>query len=139
MSLDLMKKNKAIPFEEDANGKIKVCFSDSSNKKSIDSIKMLLLNKGLVMEKYITFESNIEKVLRNIEGLAGQSINPNSEITGLIDSIIKTGMEKRASDIHIEPLDDSIRVRYRIDGELISVANIEKSKQTQLIGRIKAI
>ena len=48
-------------------------------------------------------------------------------------------MEKRASDIHIEPEEDSVRVRYRIDGELVTTAVIEKEKQTQLIGRLKAI
>lgn len=48
-------------------------------------------------------------------------------------------MEKRASDIHIEPEENSIRVRYRIDGELVTAATIEKDKQAQLIGRLKAI
>ena len=139
MSLDLMKKNKAIPFGEEAGGRVKVCFSDTSNRRAIDSVKMLLLNKGLVMEKYITFESNIEKILVNIEGHAGQNINPNSEITGLIDSIIKTGMEKRASDIHFEPLQDKVRIRYRIDGQLITAVTLDKDKQSQIIGRLKAI
>ena len=35
-------------------------------------------------------------------------------------------MAKRASDIHVEPLEDSIRVRYRIDGRLFTVAKIDK-------------
>ena len=48
-------------------------------------------------------------------------------------------MDKRASDIHIEPMETSIRVRYRIDGDLVTVASIEKSKQSQLVGRLKAI
>ena len=56
-----------------------------------------------------------------------------------MDSIIKTGMERRASDIHIEPMKDKVRVRYRIDGELFTAANIEKDKQSQIIGRLKAI
>ena len=48
-------------------------------------------------------------------------------------------MEKRASDIHIEPMQDGMRVRYRIDGVLINEANIGKEKQAQIIGRLKAI
>ena len=48
--------------------------------------------------------------------------------TGLVDSIIKTAMKKRASDIHIEPLEDEIRVRYRIDGELVTAAKIMQMK-----------
>lgn len=59
--------------------------------------------------------------------------------TWSMDKDIKTGMDKRASDIHIEPMETSIRVRYRIDGDLVTVASIEKSKQSQLVGRLKAI
>ena len=57
----------------------------------------------------------------------------------LIDNIIRSAMAKRTSDIHIEPMEDKVRVRYRIDGELLVVANIEKSKQAQVIGRLKSI
>ena len=138
ISLDLMKQNKAIPFEI-ASGKIKVCFADTSNKKSVDVVRLLLLNKGLVMEKYITFESNIERILDSLEGTASENINTNADISGLVDSVIKTAMDKRASDIHIEPLEDKVRVRYRIDGRLITAAQIEKDKQSQLVGRLKAI
>ena len=59
ISLDVAKQNKAIPFEIQ-NGKIKVCFADTTNKRTMDTVRLLLLNKGLIMEKYITFESNIE-------------------------------------------------------------------------------
>ena len=138
ISLDLIKQNKAVPFEI-ASGKIKVCFADTSNKKSIDVIRLLLLNKGLVMEKYITFETNIERIIESLEGNVSDNINPNADVSGLVDSIIKTGMEKRASDIHIEPLENMLRIRYRIDGQLVTAVEIEKEKQTQIIGRLKAI
>ncbi len=138
ISIDIMKKNKAIPFEEEA-GRIKVCFADTTNKRAIETIRLLLLNKGLVMIKYITFESNIEKILNSIGGLTTERINPNGDITGLIDNIIKNGMEKRASDIHFEPMQDIIRVRYRIDGELITAITLDNEKQHQIIGRLKAI
>lgn len=138
ISLDIIKQNKAIPFEI-ASGKIKVCFADTSNKRSIEVIRLLLLNKGLVMEKYITFETNIERIIESLEGGASENINTNADISGLVDSIIKTAMEKRASDIHIEPLEKLLRVRYRIDGQLVTAVEIEKEKQTQIIGRLKAI
>ena len=138
ISLDIMKQNKAIPFEI-ASGKIKVCFADTSNKKSIDVIRLLLLNKGLVMEKYITFETNINKIIDSLEGTVSDNIDTSTDISGLVDSIIKTAMEKRASDIHIEPLEKVLRVRYRIDGQLVTAAEIDKEKQVQIIGRLKAI
>ena len=142
MSLDIAKKNKAVPFEI-SSGKIKVCFANTVNSRSIDTIRMLFLNKGLIMETYVTFESDIDKYLKSLEGSV---INNNVEvaeqdgtITSLVDSIIKTGMDKRASDIHIEPMDTEVRVRYRIDGELVNAAKIDKTKQSQIIGRLKAI
>ena len=140
-SVDIAMKNKAIPFEE-VNGKVKVCFADTVNSNNINTIKLLLLNKGLVMESYITFESDIERIIRTLEGKSNIGLEvaeKNDTVTGLVDSIIKTAIAKRASDIHIEPMDTEVRVRYRIDGELFTVAKIEKEKQQQIIGRLKAI
>ncbi len=138
ISLDIAKHNKAIPFEIES-GKIKVCFADTTNKRAMETVRLLLLNKGLVMEKYITFESNIDKILDALEGVASDNINTSLDITGLVDSIIKTAMEKRASDIHFEPMEDHLRVRYRIDGGLVTAVNIDQEKQAQIIGRLKAI
>ena len=141
IALDVAKKNKVIPFEIN-NGKIKVCFADTVKNKNIDTIRLLLLNKGLIMESYITFESDIERILTSLEGKASDNIEDsslNGTITNLVDSIIKTGIEKRASDIHIEPMQNMVRVRYRIDGELYTAAKIDKEKQHQIIGRLKAI
>lgn len=138
LSLDIARQNKAIPFEV-TSGKVKVCFADTSNKKSVEVVRLLLLNKGLIMEKYITFESNIDAILDSLEGAASDNINTNADVSGLVDSIIKTAMEKRASDIHIEPLEKNIRVRYRIDGRLMTAVTIDKEKQAQIIGRLKAI
>lgn len=138
ISLDVAKRNKAIPFEITGN-KIKVCFADTLNKKAVDTVRLILLNKGLIMERYITFEKNIDDILESLEGTATDNINSNADTTGLIDTIIKTAIKKRASDIHIEPLENEVRVRYRIDGELINAAKIPKEKQPQIIGRLKAI
>lgn len=141
-SLDIAKKNKAIPFEI-SSGKIKVCFANTSNTKNMNNIKLLLLNRGLVMDPYITFESDIDKILKSMEGEVTNDFNVTSEsddtAVNLVDSIIKTGIKRRASDIHIEPMSDYLRVRYRIDSELFTAAKIKKEKQQQMIGRLKAI
>lgn len=137
ISLDIAKQYKAIPFDE-VGGKIKVCFADTSNKRAVETVRLLLLNKGLVMEKYITFETNVDLILNSFAG-SSENIDLNADVSGFIDSVIKTAMDKRASDIHIEPMQDGLRVRYRIDGVLINAANIGKEKQAQIIGRLKAI
>ena len=138
ISIDVAKQNKAIPFDITGN-KIKVCFADTLDKRAVDTVRLILLNKGLIMERYITFENSINNILESLEGTATEDINSNADTTGLIDSIIKTAIKKRASDIHIEPLENHVRVRYRIDGELVEATKIPKDKQTQIIGRLKAI
>ena len=137
LSIDIARQYKAVPFEEDG-GKIKVCFADTSNRRAVETVRLLLLNKGLVMEKYITFETNIDLILNTFSS-ASDTIDLTSDVSGFVDSVIKTAMEKRASDIHIEPMQEGMRVRYRIDGVLINEANIGKEKQAQIIGRLKAI
>ena len=140
--IDVMKKNKAVPFEVEA-GRIKVAFADvASSEASIKSIKLLMLNKGLVLDTYIAFQTNVEEFLQSYE----ENLNRNMEniegsetTTEIIDNIIKLAIEKRASDIHVEPQIDSVRIRFRIDGELFVITSIPKDRQAQLIGRLKAI
>ena len=138
ISLDIVRDCKAIPFEIE-QGKIKVCFSDVANRNNVERVKLLLLNKGLIMEKYITFESNINSIINKLEGKADNTIDISDDTVKLVDSIIKTSMTRRASDIHFEPMEDNLRVRYRVDGELYTVVEIQKEKQSQVIGRLKAI
>ena len=138
ISVDIAKEAKAVPFEVE-NGVIKVCFADVSNKGQVESVRLLMLNKGLVMERYITFKSNIEKVLDALSVASTETIDTEATGTTIVDNIIRNAMAKRASDIHIEPLEDGVRVRYRIDGKLLTVAKIDKEKQTQIIGRLKSI
>lgn len=142
LPLDLMKRYKAIPFDVEG-GKIKVCFADvRNNQVNINNIKMLMLNKGLVMEQYIGFESNVDEFIRRYEADISKNLDEldkTDTVTELVDNMIKLGMEKRASDIHVEPQIDCVRVRFRIDGELFTMAKIAKEKQVQMIGRLKAI
>ena len=137
LSLDIAKQYKAIPFEE-SNDKIKVCFADTSNRRAVETVRLLLLNKGLIMEKYITFETNIDLILNSYSS-SSEDININADVSSFIDSVIKSAMEKRASDIHIEPMQEGMRIRYRIDGVLVNAANIGKEKQAQIVNRLKAI
>ena len=138
ISLDIVKEDLAVPFEID-NGIIKVCFASTSNRSQMEAVRLLMLNKGLVMESYITFRALIEDIINELDKVTTSTIDIEANGASIVDNIIKTGMEQRASDIHIEPLEDYIRVRYRIDGLLFDVAHIDKEKQTQIIGRLKSI
>ena len=139
ISMDIAKKNKVIPFDE-LNGKVKVCFADTSNREVVEQVRLMLLHNGYTMERYISFTSFIEDTLESLDNVTAENFNnPSQDITKMVDTIIKTGMDKRASDIHIEPMEKEIRVRYRIDGDMITVAKIAKENQMQMIGRLKAI
>ena len=137
ISLDSAKDSLAIPSEING-GIIKVCFADTSNNSQVEAIRLLLLNKGLVMDRYITFKENIDKILYSFENKTA-TIDTASSVTSIVDNIIRRGMKDRASDIHIEPMADGIRVRYRIDGILVDVAKIDSDKQQQIIGRLKSL
>lgn len=139
ISIDTAKKNKVIPFDE-INGKVKVCFSDVNDPKVVEQIRLMLLHSGYSMEKYISFSNKILSTLESLEVDTTEDFGASSkDITKMVDTIIKNGMEKRASDIHIEPMEKDIRVRYRVDGDMITVARIGKENQSQMIGRLKAI
>lgn len=141
ISLDIVKQHKVIPFEINEN-RIKVAFADPTDKDVQKMVRLILLSKGISMEVYVTFESYIDEIIKNLETKVEEDKSLDSygrDMTQLIDNIIRSAMAKRASDIHIEPMEDKIRVRYRIDGELLVVANLEKSKQAQVVGRLKSI
>ncbi len=63
----------------------------------------------------------------------------NSPIVLLVKQIIEGGVRQRASDIHIEALENSVRVRYRIDGALKQVMSYDLSILAGITARIKII
>lgn len=142
ISIEMAKRYHIVPFGLE-NGKIKVCFSDVTNRRNFEAVKMLMLNRGLVIDPYVSFISSIDDILDDLGGSAAtdnmKAMGEESNITELVDSIIKTAMKKRTSDIHIEPQKDEIRVRYRIDGELFVATTIAIEKLPQIVGRLKAI
>ena len=144
ISMDIVKQNRVIPFEINEN-RIKVAFADPTNKELQKMIRLILLSKGgLVMEPYVTFASYIDDIVKNLElkpddNFAGAFDTYGRDISQLVDNIIRSGMAKRASDLHFEPMENFFRVRFRIDGELVEITKIEKEKQQQVIGRLKSI
>ncbi|MBO1317914.1 GspE/PulE family protein [Acanthopleuribacter pedis] len=63
----------------------------------------------------------------------------DSSVAGLVDDIIKEGIEKGASDIHIEPMDTVTRVRYRVDGHLVEHQHFALERNASVITRIKVL
>jgi type IV pilus assembly protein PilB len=73
----------------------------------------------------------------NLEETLAES--KKAPIVKLVDLIIAQALQKRASDIHIEPEESLLRVRYRIDGELHDMFNLPKNNQNAVLARLKII
>ncbi|HEG44102.1 MAG TPA: type II/IV secretion system protein [Phycisphaerales bacterium] len=68
-----------------------------------------------------------------------QSKVANAPIVRLVDSIITGAIDARASDIHIEPQEPDMKVRYRVDGILIEALEVPSSAQLEVISHIKIL
>lgn len=70
---------------------------------------------------------------------AGNSDTSDAPIVRLCDQIIAEAVQLRASDIHIEPFEDRVRIRYRIDGKLVEREALPKRFQGALLSRFKIL
>lgn len=92
------------------------------------------------MEKYFTLYSMIMEQIQDVKNVNDKFVDTKEkDTTVLVDNIILTAMKQRASDIHIEPMEKKVRIRYRIDGEMVEVSELPKSRQGVLTGRLKSI
>lgn len=75
------------------------------------------------------------------EALRAQMAGNDDEgpIVRLVNLIIDTAYHMRASDIHVEPMADRVRIRYRVDGVCLEKDNIPKNMQAQLVTRFKIL
>ncbi len=136
---DIIINYRVIPF--DLVGKtLKVAFSDPLDANRVREVELLLMNQGYDMEVYVTLYTSIMKQISNLKNVGTKYVNKEEkDVTKLIDNIILTGIEKRASDIHFEPMQNKIRVRFRIDGQLVNITELPKERQELIAGRIKSI
>lgn len=141
---DTMRQHKVVPFgyTDETKRTVMVAFADPENATVRKTVELILLNKNVKMEVYVTFASYIDELFRELDlksGKADEYDVAGQDVTQLVDNIIRSAMLKRASDIHFEPMDTRMRIRFRIDGELAEITSIDKQKQSFVIGRLKAI
>ena len=88
----------------------------------------------------VSKKGNIELVREDEIELSGSlEESEKAPIVKLVELMLNQALKKRASDIHIEPEHDCLRIRYRVDGSLHDVFRIPKSKQNAILARIKII
>ncbi len=163
---DLMFRYNFVPLEELEDGRLVIAIADPSQLMMIDEIGLLLGKRLVVRVATLSQISDILKkteqsqrvleeasesfalnVVRedeageetiSIEKLTGDA--ESSPIIRLVDTTIFTALQRRASDIHIESRDDSVVIKYRIDGVLMqAMAPIGKDHHNTIISRIKVM
>lgn len=161
MPSNVAKEYRVMPIGFSGNI-LKVAISDPTDIDAIDSLRFVLkrdiegvaapidqINK-LIEHYYGSLSENVDSFLKgmdNVEGVESAISVENKEeeeesgddapIIKLVSLIIMEAYKKRASDIHLEPLEKKFRVRYRIDGVLQEVDNPPKYLQANILSRLK--
>ncbi len=153
----LARRYSMIPVKKD-RGKLVVAMVDPLNIFALDDIKIAT---GLEVEPAIATEKDVlnainqyydresaEKAIEdfkkqydidNITDIDEDILNEinNAPVVRLVNSIIKQAIRARASDIHIEPYEDNVRIRFRVDGALQEIMTPTKSTHSAIVTRIK--
>jgi type II secretory ATPase GspE/PulE/Tfp pilus assembly ATPase PilB-like protein len=163
----LMFRYNFIPLEETQDGRLAIAIADPSQLMMIDEISLLLGKRIVTKVSTLAQISEILKkteqsqrvlqdasegftldVIREDEAGGDESISIDrltaqgdiSPIIRLVDTTIFTALQRRASDIHIETRDDSVCIKFRIDGVLTqAMPPIGKEHHTTIISRIKVM
>ncbi len=164
--VDLMFRYNFVPLEETEDGRLAVAIADPSQLMMIDEIRVLLGKRILTKVSTLSQISDIlkkteqsQRVLEEAsegftlhvvhdEEASEESISMDrltaqddiSPIIRLVDIVIFTALQRRASDIHIESRDDSVVIKYRIDGVLQqAMPPLGREHQSTIISRIKVM
>ncbi|MCR4608340.1 MAG: Flp pilus assembly complex ATPase component TadA [Eubacterium sp.] len=159
----LVNKYTAMPIGYDENNPniLKVAMADPMDLVAVDDIS---ISSGLQVEPMLSFEEDLVNTIGKYYGSAQameaaeayrkeqqsgelteaetDQLNDeidNSPIVLLVNQIIEGGVRQRGSDIHIEPMETYVRVRYRIDGALKQVMTYDYSLAAAISARIKII
>lgn len=159
--VNILKKHSMLPFEYSAAGMnvIRVAMADPMNMAAMDDINIIT---NLQVEPVVATSQDIMLALDRYFGQAevnsaleeyvkektsqmaeqedafSEDIN-NSPIVQLVKTMIEQAVRQRSSDIHIEPMEKQVRVRYRIDGALYEKATYNISLLPAMVARIKII
>lgn len=147
LDFNFLYKNRVVPFDED-NYSI-FCVSDSYDNNIVSNMEYMLkkdckLNiisnddMNLILKVYSNKINNLKKSnklrLFKIESSEDKS---NSEIINYINELLEYSINNNVTDIHIEPFEENIRIRIRIDGALLVKDYINKDFYSVIITRTK--
>ena len=151
-----------IPFFYD--DKAKMLSIAMANPVDLEASQFVRQKTGLNIKTYVASKDDITKAVtqqyrQEIIGEVGEAIKETQELTRtktidskqiaeiikeapiakIVSTILEYAVSSRASDVHVEPQEDRIRVRYRIDGILYDRLSLPKTVQEAVISRIKIL
>jgi len=156
--LDVAERNMAVPIAE-VQGRLAIAMLDAMNIQSVDylstliqrPIKVFMASQESIkhiLDQYKTDLSGVDALAENIDSQEAQAqenkrvvqtIVQDSPISKALNTILEYAVRAKASDIHIEPLEKSLKIRCRIDGVLREIMNLPKSIEPALVSRIKIL
>ncbi len=150
---DIAERYMAVPLGE-MQHRLVVAMLDADNVQAVD----FLSNKiGRPLKVYTASEQGIRNVLmqyrakideeelvESTDEMQGKDNNirtivQDSPISKALSTILEYAAKNRASDIHIEPLEEELKIRARIDGVLREIMKLPKSTEAPLVSRIKIL
>ncbi len=157
---DIARRYQVLPVDYDAQTrKLLLAVADPSNVVALDQIRALIKDDirieqvlaresdiSIGIEQHYGFELSIDGILNEIETgeIDYQSITTDFEeysqpVVRLVDALLSDGVKRGASDIHFEPEQGFLRIRYRIDGVLRQIRSLHKNYWSAMVVRLKVI
>ncbi len=160
ISYEFLKENCMLPLKM-TDGELEVAIADPSRTSALElleisygvDVKPVLARKSLILRQLETIFASRESMMRRvIEDVEEDVETETTDETGnledlaqekgiiqLVNLIIENAVRDRASDIHIEPEETAVRVRYRIDGVLYEKELIPVRMKAAVTSRIKLL
>ena len=160
ISYEFLKENCMLPLKM-TNGELEVAIADPTTTSALEmleisygvDVKPVLARRSLILRQLETIFASRESMMRRvIEDVEEDVETETTEETGnledlaqekgiiqLVNLIIENAVRDRASDIHIEPEETAVRVRYRIDGVLYEKELIPVRMKAAVTSRIKLL
>lgn len=155
---------RIIPFDKEEN-ELSVGMLNPEDTDALEALKFIGQDKALAVEKYVvslgdysavlkkyrTLSSEVKEALEELNEELGKEeikkappeklvqISEEAPIIKAVAVIVKHAVELRASDIHIEPQEDKLRVRFRTDGIMYVSLTLPKSIHSAIVTRIKIL
>jgi len=157
---DFAKRHNIFPVALDAERRrLIVAIADTNNIVAIDQVRARLRGElelelrlsgeteiARAIEQYYGYDFSIDGILHEIETgeIDYQSLHASGDtysqpVVRLIAALLADAVERRASDIHFEPEENFLRIRYRIDGVLRQIRSLHKTYWPAMAVRIKVM